>query len=29
MVAIDMEAVQNPPDPEGFREITDIDDLPF
>ena len=29
MVAIDMEALQNPPDPAGFREITDKDDLPF
>ena len=29
MIAIDMEALQNPPDPAGFREITDKDDLPF
>ena len=29
MVAIDTEALQNPPDPAGFREITDKDDLPF
>ena len=29
MVSIDMEALQNPPDPAGFREITNKDDLPF